>query len=315
MATVERQGREMLLGGLIILALVTVAVGLFALDRIIASFRNPDRFHAVLPEAPKLTVGTRVWIGGKDVGEVVELEFMPFRGDSTARLVVAMEFPHEYHEHLRQDSRVRLTSERMIGVPVIDLIPGTAAAPPLAHGDTLYMDQLVTLPALMAKAATIKGSFDTALVQVRALGPQMGKRMDSFQPVMQNLTAAQGELTSLMDDMRAGPAAQLMADGRLAAELGSLQRTVAQLGPAFGAARARMTDTQSGVGPSLERMQGNAERLSRALADLQAMMKENNGTFYRMSADSALMKTLHETQAQLDSLIMEAKKNPLRFVF
>jgi hypothetical protein len=33
-----------------------------------------------------------------------------------------------------------------------------------------------------------------------------------------------------------------------------------------------------------------------------------------MTADSALLKTLQQARAQLDSLIIEAKKNPLKFV-
>jgi hypothetical protein len=75
-----------------------------------------------------------------------------------------------------------------------------------------------------------------------------------------------------------------------------------------------MTSAQGSIGPSLQRMQANAERLSLAIDHLQTLMKENNGTMYRMSADSALLKTLHGVKAQLDSLIIEAKKNPLKFV-
>ena len=318
MAAFERQDREMLYGGLIILALVVLAVGLFALDGVVAKFQDQDRIYAVLPQAPKLAPGARVWIGGKDVGEVTEVVLMPFTGDSASRVAVAIDFPHEFHEQLRRDSHIRITSARMIGAPVIDIAPGSLGAAELQHGDTLYMGDFVTIPALRSKALLVKASFDTALVELRAVAGPAGRRMASLQPVMRRMGGAQQELAALMADFRSGPAAQMMSDGRLAADIASLQQTVSRLGPAFAAARARITGGQPGgvsVAASLERMQGNAERLSTALADLQAMMVEQNGTLYRIGADSALIRTLHTAQAQLDSLIAEAKANPTRFVF
>ncbi|HEX6693330.1 MAG TPA: MlaD family protein [Longimicrobiales bacterium] len=316
----DRQDRSILFGGLIILGLLVLAVGLFALDAVVAKFRNPDRIYAVLPQAPKLAAGARVWISGKDVGEVTEVALMPFTGDTLARIAATIEFPHEYHEQLRRDSRVRITSARMIGSPVIDIAPGSLSAPELQHGDTLYMGDLITIAELRDRALVAKASFDSALVELRAVAGPAGRRMKSLQPVMRNMAGAQRELAALMADFRNGPAARVLSDGELTGAISSLQETVSRLGPAFAQARARLngpggTGGAAGVATSLKRMQGNAERLSAALSDLQAMMVEQNGTLYRMSADSALLKTLHTAQAQLDSLIAESKANPMRFIF
>jgi ABC-type transporter Mla subunit MlaD len=319
MALIDRQDRSVLFGGLIILGLIVLGVGLFALDAVVAKFRSPDTIYAVLPQAPKLAAGARVWIGGKDVGEVTEVALMPFTGDTLARIAATIEFPHEYHEQLRRDSHVRITSARMIGSPVIDIAPGSLSSPELQHGDTLYMGDLITIAELRDRALVAKASFDTALTELRAVAGPAGRRMKSLQPVMRNMAGAQRELAALMADFRNGPAARVLTDGELTGAISSLQETVSRLGPAFAQARARLDGTGgtggAGVATSLKRMQGNAERLSAALSDLQAMMVEQNGTFYRMSADSALLKTLHTAQAQLDSLIAESKANPTRFIF
>ncbi len=314
MAAFERQGREVLLGSLIIVGLTIFSISLFFMDRMVAALQDQDEIVAVLPEAPKLAVGAEVWIGGKHVGEVTSVAFLPFRGDSNARIGVTLRFPHDVHEQVRKDSRIRITSARIIGAPVIDISPGTAAAPAIGHKDTLFMDQLVTIPGLHEKATLIAAAFDTALREAKALSGPANARMASLAPVMRSMSAAQVEVASLMDAVQNGAAAAFMADGQFVAQLGSIQKTAAALGPAFGRASNNLTGATGAVGPSLKRMQGNAERLSAAIGALQAMMATENGTLHRMSADSALLKSLHGVKAQLDSLIIEAKKNPLKFV-
>jgi ABC-type transporter Mla subunit MlaD len=314
MAAFERQGREMWIGGAIIFVLVSVALGIFFLEPFLAQFRHDDHIVAVLPEAPKLAAGAEVWIGGKKVGRVTEVVFMPFHGDTMARIAATLEFPHDVHYLVRQDSHIRLTSARIIGMPVIDISPGSASSPMIDHGDTLYMAQLATLVGLDEKATIIAAAMDTALREVRKLAGPAKARMASLTPVMRNMSAAQTELALLMDDLQNGPVAQYMRGGKLMEQVASLQKTAAALGPAFSNARTNLSGSGANVRTSLEHMQANAERLSNAIDHLQKLMVENNGTLYRMSAGSALLKTLQQARAQLDSLIIEAKKNPLKFV-
>jgi ABC-type transporter Mla subunit MlaD len=314
MAAFERQGRDVLLGGIIIVGLVAFAISLFFMNDVVKALQDQDEITAILPEAPKLAKGAEVWIGGKRVGEVTTVTFMPFHGDTTARVAVTLRFPHSVHDQVRKDSHIRITSARIIGAPVIDISPGTAAMPIIGHKDTLFMDQLVTIPALHEKATILAASFDSALKEAEALAGPASDRMASLAPVMRNMSAAQVELASIMDAVQNGAAADFMADGRFAAQLGSIRKSAAALGPAFSQASNRFSGTKGDAAPSLKRMQGNAERLSSAIGALQAMMAEENGTFHRVSADSALLKSLHGVKAQLDSLIIEAKKNPLKFV-
>ncbi len=314
MAAFERQGREVLLGSIIILGLIAFSVSLFFMDAMIAALQEQDEIVAVLPEAPKLAVGAEVWIGGKQVGEVTRVSFIPYRGDSTSRIGITLRYPHSFHEQVRKDSRIRITSARIIGAPVIDISPGTAAAPAISHDDTLFMDQLVTPAKLNEKIALITASFDSMRTELAAVSGPAKARMASLAPVMRSMRVAQTEVASLMDAVQNGAAADFMADGQFNASLGSLRTTASQLGPAFASARANLTGSQQTLAPSLKRMQGNAERLSTAIGTLQSMMATENGTLHRMSADSALLKSLQGVKAQLDSLIMEAKKNPLKFV-
>lgn len=314
MPTETKQRREMILGGGIILGLIALAVGVFLLEPFLHSLKQEDEIIAVLPEAPKLTTGAEVWIAGKRVGQVTRVAFMPFRGDSLARIAVTMQFPHSVHYLIREDSHIRLTSARIIGAPVIDISPGSPSSALISHGDTLFMDQLVTVITLHAKALRVVASLDSAMLGVKSLAGPAKARMAALAPVMRNMSAAQAELTSIMQAMHNGGASEFMRNGQLMAEVASLQHTAAALGPAFANARANMAGVTGTGNSSLQKLQENAQRMSAAIAQLQKLMQENNGTLYRMGADSALLKTLHATKAQLDSLIIEAKKNPLKFV-
>jgi ABC-type transporter Mla subunit MlaD len=314
MAAFEKQAREAVLGGVIIIALVIISFAIFFLEPFVASLRHLDEVVAVLPEAPKLAKGAEVWIGGKQVGQVTKVAFMPFHGDTMARIAATMQFPHSVHDLVREDSHIRLTTARIIGAPVIDITPGTAASPLIQHGDTLYMDKLVTIVSLHEQATVTVAAMQQTLAEVEKLKGPLKTKMASLTPIMHNMSAAQTQLATLMDAFHNGPAGSFMKDGRFMAELASLQKTAAALGPAFASAQANMAIATGPAGSSLKQLQANAARMSAAIDQLQKMMVENNGTFFRATADSALLKALHTTKAQLDSLIIEAKKNPLKFV-
>jgi ABC-type transporter Mla subunit MlaD len=255
-----------------------------------------------------------VWVGGKRVGTVSDVAFLPLRGDSLARVGATVQIPHSVRDQLRRDSRVRLTSARFIGEPVIDIAPGTAASPALAEGDTLFMDRIVTLTDLHGRVGIIAAAFDSARTELARLSPRAQRRMASLAPVLHNMQTARTEFAALMDGVQNGAAADFMANREFSEDLRSLQRSAGQLGPAFATARARLDSATTGGGASLEQLQRNAERLSAAINELQRMVATENGTLHRMTADSALLRSLHGVQAQLDSLIIEAKRNPLRFI-
>ncbi|MEO5509296.1 MAG: MlaD family protein [Longimicrobiales bacterium] len=314
MAAFERQRRDMLLGGLIILGMTVFGIGLFFMDAFVAALQDQDEIVAVLPEAPKLAAGAEVWIGGKHVGEVISVGFMPFRGDSLAHIAATLRFPHKLRDEVRKDSHIRVTSARIIGAPVIDISVGTAAFPVIGPNDTLFLAELVTIPRLHEKLTLIGAAFDSARTEIAALGGAGRARLKSLAPVMQNMSVAQAQVADIMGALQNGAAADFMADPGFRNDLTSLQRSARELGPAFSRATANLTGAQRAAAPSLKHMQGNAERLSAAIGKLLEMVNTENGTLHRMSADSALLKSLQGVKAQLDSLIIEAKKNPLKFV-
>lgn len=309
----RRQGRRALLGGAIIAALIALGAGIFVLDDILAAFRAPYEVVAVLPKAPRLAAGSRVWVGGKDVGEVRSIALLPARDDGESRVALALSLPGEVREQVRQDSRVRITAVNALGAPVVDIVPGSTAAAPLAPGDTLRSLRQVDRAAVLARSAAFRASLDTALAEMRALQAPLAQRLAGFERATAQLATASTEYQRLRAAMAASPLLESLGSGELNASISRSRATLAALLDALAGAQQRMRS--SGLNANVQTMNARATALQRSLADLQSEMRAGGGTLDRLARDSALVRAIAAARTELDSLLVEARRNPLRFVF
>lgn len=296
-----------------ILLLAGLAAFVFLLDPILARLRSTYTLVVMLPEAPQLATGSRVWVSGRDVGKVTEVGFMPSGSDTTSRIFLHVELPAEVRELVRRDSRVRVTSERMIGEPVIDILPGSASAAVLQPGDTLRVPRRPSPAQVLARARSARLSLDTAVQELQALRAPVAQRLASFDVVQQRLAAAQREYGLLAADLRASPALAALGDGGLQTSLTDARNTLAQLAQAFRSLQERAA--AAGVQDGAQRLGATSARLQQTLAELEREMRVQGGTVDRLMRDSALVKALAGARAELDSVIADAKRNPLRYVF
>ena len=312
MSAEARQRARAWIGGAVILLVVAVAAVVFMLDAIVARLRPTYHVVAVLAEAPRLTRGSRVWVSGRDVGQVRTIRFLPIGNDTVPAIAAVLELPTSVREHVRRDSRIRVTSERMIGEPVLDIIPGTLASPRLAAGDTLHQERGPDAGAVMARAAAVGAALDTALGALRALRPPLERRLEAYGRVQAQLARAQQEYRMLAEDVRRSPALALLGEGGVQTSLERSRVTLRQLLEALGQAGERAEE--SGALANAQAAAASAARLQRSLAQLETAMRAG-GTMDRLLRDSALVRALAAARAELDSLVADAKRRPLRYVF
>ncbi|MEX0907353.1 MAG: MlaD family protein [Gemmatimonadota bacterium] len=314
MAGGDRQTRHALLGGLLIAALTVVALLVFFLDRLIGFAQRDFTVVAVMPAAPGIGRGTPVWIGGGEVGEVSAVAFMPFDGDTTATLALTLEVPHRLRAQLRADSRVKLTSARMIGVRVVDISAGSAAAPALEEGDTIFVQPGTSLAHLTARAGGIRAELDSVMQSLRALGPPVVARMDDTRRAFDGMNVAMNEALQLGAAISAGPGMALMANPEFTASLEHARTHARDLPALLGGLRERSGEARD-VGAALARLQARADSLTLQLDAVAIMLDTPNGSAGRFLQDSALFKAIGAARTDLDSLIAEARRNPLRYIF
>jgi phospholipid/cholesterol/gamma-HCH transport system substrate-binding protein len=313
-ARTTRQRRRPLYGGLLVAALFGGAMLVFFLADILALFERRYSIVALVPDAPGLVPGSPVWIGGKPAGEVVQLGFMPAGAAAEERIWVELELPRHVQEQIRTDSRVRLTAAALIGERVVDILPGSATAAVLGPGDTLRLDVRPSAAEVTDRAAVLRAELDTLLVQVRALTPGLRTRIDETQRAFAAMDAVMLEVARMRADAERNPGLALVRDTGFSASLQRARAHVAELPAAVDQLRHRVGATGD-LAPAVARLQLRADTLRAQLDAASALLSQPDGFVGRFRQDAALLNAVHAARLSLDSLVAEARRNPLRYIF
>ncbi|HSJ14177.1 MAG TPA: MlaD family protein [Longimicrobiales bacterium] len=308
-----RQTRRALLGGGLILLLVAIGTGIFLLDDMIAALRSTYRIGVIVPDAPGLVAGSAVWVGGREVGTVRTLEFLPARADSAARLLLRLELPASVRQQVRRDSDVRVTTDGLVGQPVVDLLPGSVAAPALRDGDTLLARPRPTAADVRRRAAALQVDIDSLRDATASLSPLVARRQAGFARMERQLAATQREFEALMRDVERSPALALLGGDEVARVTAQLDQVLQEVGRALDRQQEQLR--RSGAADGLVSVGGRAAELRATLAALQAEMRAGGGMIDRLERDSALLHAIDRARTELDSLVAEVRRNPLRFAF
>jgi ABC-type transporter Mla subunit MlaD len=305
--------RRTIQGGLIILGLAVAVVLIFMLDPILGAFTRKYDVVAVFPEAADLVVDAPVWLSGKPVGTVRSVELEPVTTDTLGQVIVVMRLPRRVREHVRQDSRARLTSATLIGERVVDISAGSAAFPVLREGDTIRARLPRAFAELTAQLDSVQAAVDSMLGAVGAVRDRLPERVAALRPAGRQLAEAQSELDALLDDIARGPGAAALRDPELRAALGRIGTNFEALqrlaGDAGDAAAGTGDELRIGIG----RMLARADTLSARLAALDQRLNDPDGFAGRFARDSALIHAVAASRAELDSLVADARRNPFRF--
>ena len=307
----EIQSRRVIAGFLLMLGLTALLVAVFLAERIRVAFQHRYVLYAVFPSAPRLRIGSAVWIGGHEVGEVVSIGFRAVQHDTTPSIAVRVEIPRKHQSLIRGNSQVRLSAARMIGEPVVDIIPGDGSAPPLEEGDTLFAESTVSAAQAIASMRRFSQSLDSLLESARAFGPAAARSRTQFARLARRLDQVQLDFGRLKRDMSGGSLSLIMNDSALQHAIAQTRVTTQQLGTAFQSVSTKFNDPE--LRQAFAGLQQRASGLSGQMQQLQDQFA--NGSLPRFAQDSAIVKALHGAQLELDSLMAITKRNPLRFWF
>lgn len=303
------QGRRVLAGSAILFGILAVTGIVFFFDAIRTAWRDTYTVVAVFHNGAGLRKGTPIWLAGKKVGTVTRVAFGPFVHDTLPNIAVTLRVPTEHQALIRRDSEVRITTARAIGDPLIAISPGSLTQPMLQENDTLFAKPKTTMVDAFRAFALMRAAFDSLQRDKHVLLPLATARQQQLTRAMSGLAIAQVEFQTLTTNFAAG-SAQILNDPRLREHFAHLATTTKQLAPAFQKAGARYTDPQ--LRAAFSRVQGRASALSAQLDSLTGVL--TNGTLARFARDSAIMKALHQAQLELDSLMAETKRNPMRYI-
>jgi ABC-type transporter Mla subunit MlaD len=308
-----RQGRRIAIGAALIVGLIAAAILIFYLEAILRSSRDTYSIVGIFFETPRLRIGSTVRIAGYPVGEVTRIELLPPDGDTIPPFAATLRVPVRLRTELRRDSRIRLQRLRFMGEPVVELTPGTIAAPILQQGDTLRAQPPIRTATLVEMAGALQSAIDSLLADEAVLR----RRAESLAPLAarlrSDLAGARAEFQAFERQLRAGPLPDFLEDTTWRRTLRELAARATEIETLARARVATFSDTLQR--PALESLARRAGALRAEIDALRALLESPLGFPRRWEEDPALRNAIEATLARLDSLIEISRRKPWRYFF
>jgi phospholipid/cholesterol/gamma-HCH transport system substrate-binding protein len=314
MAVDRSQNRHVVIGVLIVIAAAALPILIIFVPDLLRSLTPSVKLVAVMAQAGPLAKGSPVWIAGHEVGVVTSVGLRPAGRDSIERIALELSVPRKYLAQVRKDSEIVLAKSRLVGAPALDILPGSVTSEPVQEGDTLYTRHASGLEEMIDATLNLSENFATLFKDLESLQEVTGNtREEQLKRLAANFTRTSTEFSQLMRTLETSPILTL-GDPQFKRTLNSLSARGRELNQAFGAAAERARRAGSQAEPALRRLAARGDTISKVLAGIQARIEANGGgLLIRAQSDTAIIKALHEAQRQLDSLVAESKRNPLRF--
>ena len=172
------------LGLLLLVAGVLVKQGYFVR-------RAQMDFYA--PTADGVAIGTRIKLLGFPIGAVSAVHFIPASDGQARRVKFEARIDAEYLAHIPSGSRARLAQEGVIGERIIEILPGTDSARPMAAGESIELTKGGGLGEL---AATVEARVLPVADEARNLLHALNDERSGVRPLIADFKAVAGDVSA-----------------------------------------------------------------------------------------------------------------------
>jgi ABC-type transporter Mla subunit MlaD len=308
--------KDVWLGTASLAALIAAAVAVLAFARVGALHGGTVRYYALTSHARGILPGSEVWLAGQRVGLVREVGFRPPSADTLHRVLLALDVLDKYRSAVSRSAPVAIRpGSSLIGSPVVAIAMPTLGARPAQPGDTLVADPSSEFDNIRTRLTT-------------TLGTEVPLVLDNLRILAAQLKAARGTLGALGIE---GPERISTTASAAGAMMTRATRGDGTVGLALG--RGDLTARARRVLGRVERVRARAaaptstvgrvrsdSTLLRTVAQVRAdlvvvrqLLDEPRGTAGRALRDRALRLELARAHAELDLLIADLQRNPLRY--
>lgn len=206
MATPESSQKIAAKVGLFILVgIIILAAGILTLGTMRKSFISRIDAEATFESVNGLTKGNNVWFAGVKVGTVREILFTP---DSKVRVLFSIEDTSQ--PFIKQDATVRVSSDGLIGNPIILISGGSPTTKMIQDGfkfkvepDVTQQEMLTTLQANNKNILSITDDLKGIIGDIRAGQGSLGKLVKDDQLYV-NLNRSMATVESATRDLKRG---------------------------------------------------------------------------------------------------------------
>jgi len=185
--------QAVLLGLIVLSGLTLGTVGLFAVGS--RQWLWSDTFHVRVgfPQVRGIEVGTRVRVKGMDAGEVAEVQVPTTPSDP---VLLRLRLDSKVRHLIRADASAQIVGEGMVGSRVIEIVPGSAKADPVA-------DNAIIASKSTPELADVLNQVDGVLHDIRNSEGTLGKLLkddSAYRELVQMMRQGRGTLSSIQQD-------------------------------------------------------------------------------------------------------------------
>lgn len=289
--------KEVLVGTLVILAMVILFFGINFLKGI-NLFKAANYYYASYTNVEGLAISAPVTLNGYKIGLVREIQYQYNKPGN-----VLVEISVDKSLRLPKGSKAAITSD-ILGTATVALSLGNAHDGYYNVGDTI---EGTVAAGLMASVS------DNLMPSVNAIVPKIDTLLTSLNTIVSNPSLANA--INRFDDITL----------QLNASLVSLKGVMAQLNPIVGDVKDITGNVDSITGDLAVASAALKEApIDSILMDLQAtvtnlhilteQLNDPNSSVGKLTHDPALYDNINSAVASLDSLFVDIKKNPKRYI-
>ena len=316
----QKRSWGQLVGGIISLgAVIALVLAILLFARVGALRGDTYKLYLITSEARGILKGSEVWLEGKKVGLVSDIDFRkPGLDKGGGRLLIELEILSQYQTHIRNDSYTLIRSGgSLIGSPVVYLTQGSPSAQPIQAGKTVQGRGQVDAESFTSDIALasrqfpeIIGNLKTILKEAKAVSSTLageGEKQSGF------TLGGVGSRTARLGNRA------IKGDGTIGMFLNDADPLADRATRAISRADSIMLLINNPRG-SLTRLQGDSlltheiGNVRNEISIVRALMAGTTGTVGRMKQDSAVIRQLKRLESELGKTIEDLKREPLRYI-
>lgn len=289
--------KEIMVGLLVALALVILYFGLNFLKGVNV-FKAANYYYATYNNVEGLATSAPVTVNGFKIGLVRSINY---QYDNPGNIIV--EFSVDKDMRLPRNSEALLSSD-LLGTASIVIVPGDASAGYYSIGDTIPGNVNAGLmgnisESLLPSVSSVMTKVDTLLCGLNAIvtSPALTTSVERIDDITADLNASVASLRDIMTSLQ--PIIRNV--NSITSNVDTLTGDIASVS---GMLREAPIDS---LMEELNRTAANLEQLS-------ASLNNPESSIGKLTNDPELYNNLNSTIASLDSLFVDIKRNPKRYI-
>lgn len=205
----QNNRKQIAVGVFIFLGLAILVVTILTIGSQRKAFVKSITLRAVFDDVQGLQPGNNVWLSGMKVGTVKKVAFY-----GSSQVEITMNIEQQAQPHIRKDSRVRITTDGLVGNKIVVISGGSDSGATVANNDHLQSEH---------KAGT-----EELMTTLQANNMNLLEITGNLKTISRKLTTGEGTLGELINDPTLGNKLKMSLTNLQAASAGS-ERVIANL--------------------------------------------------------------------------------------